>query len=108
MLESVKQTSKETIVLVGEIRALMDKYKREIRSALPKIYSKDLLENLFKHPYTKIDYLQEDLMCSRNTAISYLKQLADAEFLVRYKVGKSTFYLNEPLFNLFVNKKNPM
>ena len=82
MLEGVKQTAKETVILIGEIRQLMDRYKREIREKLPKIYSKDLLENLFKHPYTKIEYLQKDLMCSDRTTIKYLQELTAAGFLV--------------------------
>lgn len=105
MLEGIEQTSKETIILIEKISQLMDKYKQEIREKLPKIYSKDLLENLFKHPYTKIEYLQNDLKCSKNTAITYLKALSENDFLVKYKVGKETFYLNQPLFDLFSNKK---
>ena len=100
MLEGVKQTSLETIILIRGIFDLMDKYKHDIRNTLPKIYSKDLLENLFKHPYTKIEFLQNDLECSRNTAINYLKKLTEHGFLTRHKVGKGTYYVNEPLFNL--------
>ncbi|TAG04238.1 MAG: Fic family protein [Cytophagia bacterium] len=104
MLEGIKQTSKKAIVLISEIRLLMDKYKAEIREKLPKIYSKDLLENLFKHPYTKVDYLKQDLMCSDRTTLKYLKELVEAGFLEKYKVGRSVFYLNKPLFDLFLKK----
>ena len=105
MLEGIKQTAKETIILIDKISKLMDSYKQAIRDKLPKIYSKDLLENLFKHPYTKTEYLQNDLKCSKNTAITYLKALCENNFLVKYKVGKEMFYLNQPLFDLFVDKK---
>lgn len=104
MLEGIKQTSKEAIILVTQIRALMDKYKNEMRTKLPKIYSKDLLENLFKHPYTKIEYLTEDLMCSERTTLKYLKELVKNGFLEKYKIGRSSFYLNKPLFELFTKK----
>jgi Fic family protein len=102
MLEGVKQTSRETIVLIREIRILMDRYKREIREKLPKIYSKDLLENLFKHPYTKIDYLQKDVNKHYLTARNYLEQLCHHGFLEKYAVREHNYYLNRPLFDLFV------
>ena len=104
MLEGVKQIAAETIALINEIRALMNSYKQDIKAKLPKIYSKDLLENLFKHPYTKIDYLQGDLLLSKTTVIRYLKELTEGGFLEKYKLGKETFYLNRPLFDLLANK----
>lgn len=103
MLEGVKQTSLETIVLIEKIHVLMDDCKKEIQEKLPRIYSRDLLDNLFKHPYTKIEYLQNDLLRHKNTSINYLKQLTEHGILTRIKVGKETYYLNEPLFDLFVN-----
>lgn len=57
MLESVEKTSLETIYKINRIHALMEKSKVEIREKLPKIYSKDLIEILFSHPYTKIEFL---------------------------------------------------
>ena len=39
----------------------MQKYKMVIRENEPKIYSQDLINNLFKHPYTKIEFLVNDL-----------------------------------------------
>jgi Fic family protein len=105
MLEGVKQTAQETIILVGEIRKLMDSYKRDMKQKLPKIYSKDLLENLFKHPYTKIDSLQQDLVVSRPTTIKYLSALVAEGFLEKHKIGRETYYLNSSLFQLFLKNR---
>lgn len=105
MLEGVKETSRETVILIGKIRALMDSYKREIREKLPKIYSKDLLENLFKHPYTKIDYLQNDLNKHYLTSRKYLELLCEYGFLEKYTIGRDNFYLNPPLFELFLAQR---
>ncbi len=104
MLDGVADTAEETIDLIGQIRQLMDDYKREIRAQFPRMYSKDLLENLFKHPYTKIDYLQNDLGVSYLTARKYLETLQEAGFLKKYQLGKRNLYINEPLFNLFVKR----
>jgi hypothetical protein len=57
MLEAVEKTSLETIEKINSINVLMKQAKEKIRNELPKIYSKDLIEILFFHPYTKIDFL---------------------------------------------------
>lgn len=103
MLKGVEETSIQTIDLIKDIKKLMREYKGKIRDELPKIYSQELLNNLFKHPYTKIDFVMEDVRVSRPTATSYLESLVTTGFLEKYKIGKSNFYLNRDLFNLFVN-----
>ncbi|MCX7987189.1 MAG: Fic family protein [Bacteroidales bacterium] len=102
VLKGVEQTSKGTIYLVKEIHKLMQQYKQEIRSRY-KFYSQDLLNNLFRHPYTKIEYLERDLNIHRQTAASYLDQLVKGNFLKLEKIGRHNFYINEPLFLLFKN-----
>lgn len=74
--------------------------KHKIRERLPKIYSQDLLNNLFRYPYTKIESLEKELGISRITAGKYLEQLSAAGFLRKQKRGKTNFYINEPLFAL--------
>lgn len=101
MLEAVEQTSKETIVLVNAIRDLMQDYKHRIREQLPALYSQDLINNLFKHPYTKIEFLMRDLDNERQTAGKYLNLLTDRGFLRKEKIGPTNYYINQPLFNLF-------
>ena len=87
MLDGIEQTAKETIVLIGGIKKLMQEYKQIIRTQLPKIYSQDLLNNLFKYPYTKIEYIENDLGISRSTAIRYLKYLENLRLLKKQKIG---------------------
>lgn len=103
MLHGVEVTSRETIALIGEIKYLMQDYKHRIRSDLPKIYSQDLLNNLFRHPYTKIEYLQHDLGVSRLTATKYLEKLTEAGFIQKHKMGRYNYYVNQPLFQLFMH-----
>ena len=74
--------------------------KNIMKSKLPKIYSHELLFNLFRHPYTKIEFLVRDLGIHRNTAGRYLEDLVDIEILEKHKVGKENFYLNKKLFDL--------
>ncbi|MGB3619329.1 MAG: Fic family protein [Catalinimonas sp.] len=105
MLRGVEVTAQQTIHLVREIRGLMTLYKNRIRTELPKIYSQDLLNNLFRHPYTKIDVVANDLQVSRPTATRYLKDLVALRLLSEQKVGRSNYYINEPLLTLFLNVK---
>ncbi|GGC42955.1 adenosine monophosphate-protein transferase [Parapedobacter defluvii] len=101
ILKGVEETSKQTLHLIDGIKRLMQAYKNRIRSEFPKIYSQDLLNNLFKHPYTKIEFLEQDIKVTRQTAATYLNKLAEAGLLVKIKIGKSNFYINDPLYNLF-------
>lgn len=100
MLRAVEQTSRETLVKVSGIRDLMQETKLRLRRELPKIYSQDLLNNLFRHPYTKIEFIERDLGVSRPTATKYLDALAKAEIVHKAKVGRTNFYINQPLFTL--------
>lgn len=103
ILKGVEETSTEAIVLIEKIKQLMMAYKHQIRSTLPKIYSQDLLNNLFKLPYTKIEFIMEDLQLSRTTATKYLDKLVDCSFLIKRKLGTNNYYINPPLFDLLTN-----
>lgn len=100
MLNGVEVTARESIELIGGLKALMQQYKQALRTELPKLYSQDLLNNLFKYPYTKIDFVERDLGVSGKTAIRYLEALIQKGFLRKQKVGRDNFYLNEKLFAL--------
>lgn len=100
MLSGVEQTSRQTIYIIQKIRELMIEYKHKIRENY-RFYSHDLLNNLFYHPYTKIDFLRRDLKISRITATKYLNELVDGNFLKKKKMGNSIYYINQRLFNVF-------
>jgi Fic family protein len=102
-LRGIEETAIQTIWLIEQMRLIMANYKIRLRKDLPKLYSQDLLNNLFRHPYTKIDFIEHELNVARQTASKYLSQLVDHGYLRLLKIGRSNFYLNDPLFNLFVN-----
>jgi Fic family protein len=103
MLEGVKQTSYQTIQLIHAIRELMQAHKIKIRSELPNVYSHELLNHLFSHPYTKRVYVEEVLGVHRNTANKYLKQLLELKMLSIYPMGTEKLYINNDLYNLLHN-----
>jgi Fic family protein len=107
MLGAVEKTSQETIALVDGIKNMMMDYKHRIRAEHSRLYSQDLINNLFRHPYTKIDFLARDLNVTRLTATRYLDTLAESGFLVKEKIGRSNYYVNLPLFKLLTDSPTP-
>lgn len=103
LLEGVRVTSYQTIRLIEEMKLLMQRHKNKMRAELPKIYSQDLLNNLFSHPYTKIDFIEAELGVHRNTATKYLEGLTSLGLLRKHKIGKQNFYLNHALYELLHN-----
>lgn len=103
MLEGIEQTSYQTTCLIQEIKSLMQSHKHKMREELSKIYSQDLLNNLFRHPYTKIEFLMQELQITRITAAKYLDELVRIGLLSKQKKGKENYYMNKALFNLLLN-----
>ena len=103
MIRGIDVTSKETIKLIIQIRDLMMKFKNILRDKY-KFYSQDLLNNLFKHPYTKIEFVVSDLNVSRLTAAKYLNKLSDDGLLKKVKFGVGNYYINQPLFEILTKR----
>lgn len=93
MLEAVEITARQTVRTVQAIKAALFDYKHRIRDA-HRFYSQDLINNLFMHPYTKIEFVQQDLQVSRLTAAKYLEALVGTGFVRKLKVGRSNYYVN--------------
>ena len=100
MLDAVEKTSLETIELINNISDLMIKTQDKISQDLPKIYSKDLVEILFMHPYTKIDFLVGKMGLHRLTASTYLNELENIGILKPIKIGRSKYFINLELFDM--------
>lgn len=106
LIKGVAATSRSAVTLVKNLRDFMQDRKHEMRAKLPKIYSQDLLNLIFRHPYTKIEFVQKEIGVTRLTATKYLKQLCREGFLRKQKLGKTNFYINDPLFKLLSNVGN--
>lgn len=104
ILTAVEETAREGIATVHAIkRALLD-MKHRIRADY-KFYSQDLINNLFSHPYTKIQFVMNDLGVTRLTAASYLDALTDGGFLEKLRVGRSNYYVNTALVNILAGEE---
>lgn len=106
MLGAVERTAIDAIATIQAIKALLLDYKHRIRAA-HRFYSQDLINNLFSHPYTKIEFVQHDLQVSRLTATRYLDLLAEDGFVRKHKAGRHNYYINEPLFRILTSEAPP-
>lgn len=103
MLKGIEETAIETTRLVKGISKLMADFKSVLRPKFGKLYRHELLNNLFFHPYTKVEFLEKEMMVSRVTANRYLNSLLETGLVDRVKLGKAYYYMNIPLMNLFMN-----
>ncbi len=103
LLAAVETTARQTIRTVTDIKAALLDYKHRIRAGF-KFYSQDLINNLFMHPYTKIEFVERDLKVSRLTATKYLEALAGAGFVQKVKVGRSNYYVNLALNSVLIRE----
>lgn len=103
-LKSIEVTAIQTINLITNINTLIQDYKTDIQTQLPKIYSQDLINNLFRNPYTKIEFLEKELRINKRTAQNYLDKIAELGFLEKTKVGKSNYYMNNALIKVLMNE----
>lgn len=104
MLEAVEQTAVQTIATIQAIKSALQDYKHRIRKDY-KFYSQDLINNLFMHPYTKIDFVQRDLQVSRLTATKYLDGLVAGGFVQKQKIGRGNYYVNVALNAILMGKE---
>lgn len=103
MLEAVQLTAQQTIQTVQSIKSALFDYKHRIRDGY-KFYSQDLINGLFMHPYTKIEFVQRDLQVSRLTATKYLEALVEGGFVSKQKVGRSNYFVNVALNAILLEK----
>jgi len=102
MLEMIEQTSRKDRDRIAQIEQLMDKMGAELQMHLPKVYSKDLIEVLFRLPYTKRQFLKNAGLGNLKTVGNYLKELEQSGFLKSEQVGKEKLYLNHKLLEILV------
>ena len=100
MLDMIETTANKDRQRIAQIEKLMGKMGAEIQTKLPKVYSKDLMEVLFRLPYTKRQFLEKAGLGNLKTVGNYLKELEDAGYLKSEQVGREKLYLNHQLFKI--------
>ena len=100
-LDAVEQTANHTREKIVAIRNLLEETLGYARKHLPsRVYSKELIELLFRQPYTKGKFLVDVGIAKRQAAADYLRNLEKIGVLQMHKVGKENLYLNVKLYEL--------
>lgn len=102
MLQAVQETAQQTFDQVTRILELIEQTQTQIQQQAPNIYSKDLVEVIFRHPYTKIQFIVDAGIAKRQTASTYLQSLAEPGILRPYKKGRERYYINDALLNVLI------
>jgi Fic family protein len=106
MLTAVEDTAVQAVATIQAIRTALFDYKHRIRDQF-KFYSQDLINNLFTHPYTKIEFIEKDLGVTRLTATRYLEALTAAGLLIKQKIGRTNYFINPALTSILTGKPVP-
>ncbi len=99
MLDAVDASARHGNERIKAIREAFLELKHRIRKD-HRFYSQDLLNSLFTHPYTKIQFIEKNLNISRLTATKYLDALASDGILHKQKMGRSNYYINTALYGI--------
>jgi Fic family protein len=100
MLGAVAETAAETRRRIMAIRDLMAATQERVQREARSIYSKDLIELVFRQPYCRIRQVEEVLKVNRKTAARYLRTLEGVALMRAEKVGRDVLFVNAPLFAL--------
>ncbi len=106
MLAGVEETCTWTTDKIKAIRELMQHTSQYMQMKLPKIYSWELVEALFKQPYCRINNLVSAGIAKRQTASVYLKQLCEIGVLREYKSGRETLFVHPKYIELLTGEEN--
>lgn len=100
LLDAIEKTSINTMEMINNIWDLMWKTKKSMKEKIPKLYSKDLLEIIFSHPYTKIEFLVDWMWMTRQTSSKYLNELVINWYMIPIHKWKNKYFINLELFEL--------
>ena len=106
MLKAVEETSRWTTDKIAAIRSLSDHTTEFVRSNLPKIYTRELVDVIFEQPYCRISDLVNKGVAKRQAASRYLKSLVDVGVLNEISVGKEKIFIHPKLMKLLSHDTN--
>ncbi len=105
-IKGVEETAVWTTAKIAAIRALSEHTTEYVRTRLPKVYSHELVDLIFKLPYCRIGNLTEAGIAKRQTASQYLKQLAEIGVLNEVAVSKEKLFIHPRLMQLLTRDSN--
>ncbi|MCK5784161.1 MAG: Fic family protein [Desulfobacterales bacterium] len=106
MLDAVEQTAGWTNRKIYAIRELLEHTCDYVKKAVPKIYSRELVDIVFTQPYCRIQNVVDANIAKRQTASIYLKKLAEIGVLDERKEGRDRVFVHPKFLNLLKQDDN--
>jgi Fic family protein len=106
MLDSIENTCGWTTEKIKAIRDLMRHTGDFIHRRLPKIYTWELVELLFKQPYCRIANVVDAGLAKRQTASVYLKSLVEVGVLRELNAGRESLFVHPKYIELLTGDEN--
>ncbi|MDE2789133.1 MAG: hypothetical protein OXI81_01750 [Paracoccaceae bacterium] len=104
-LDAVRTTVERMMARIRATRELLDATGAAIRRRIPKIYSRELTELIFVHPYCRTcDVVKADI-AKRQTAAIYLNTLAAQSVLEQVTARREILYINSSLLTLLADRE---
>ena len=100
LLQAVEETATFTRERIASIRDLMQETGEVVKALPGRVYSKELVEVIFRQPYSKTQFLVDAGIAERKTAAGYLRQLEAGGILHSQRVGREVLFLNTRLYEL--------
>jgi Fic family protein len=100
MLKAVEETAHWTTQKIAAIRLLSEHTTEFVRQALPKTYSRELVDVIFEQPYCRIQDLVQRHIAQRQAASRYLHSLVQIGVLNEITVGKEKLFIHPKLMKL--------
>ncbi|MEZ6195864.1 MAG: Fic family protein [Planctomycetota bacterium] len=104
VLSGVEETARWTLAKVAAIRGLINASAQYVSTALPKVYSRELVDVLFTQPYCRISHLVDSGIAKRQTASTYLRKLTDIGFMTEEVAGRDKLFVNRRLLQVLENE----
>lgn len=104
MLRAIEETARWTTAKIAAIRDLAEHTADHVRQALPKSYSRELVDVIFEQPYCRIANLVDKKIAGRQAASRYLRDLAQVGVLQERHSGREKFFTHPKLLQLLVNE----
>ena len=106
MLKAIEETAVWTLNKIEAIRLLSLHTIDHVRTAAPKVYSRELVELIFEQPYCRIQNLTEAGIVGRQAASRHLKQLVEIGVLNEVHFGREKLFIHPKLMNLLTRDTN--
>ena len=100
ILHGIEETAIQTTSLIKKIKELLEVTIEKIKTELPSVYSKDLVETIFEQPYCRVASIVYKGLYERRTAMKYLRELEKIGILKAVPKGNQILFLNIGLYDL--------